>query len=237
MLNRTKYHLMFSCIALALCSFVVAVSLALTVRPSKILDSQNSINGALDANIVNKMISRLELSIKINPWNSNGQLLLGEYFRILAIQQRTLGNNSESNQYFYLSELAYLKAINLQPTWHIAWAKLAALYGELEPNESRKFVGAYTKAMLLGSFEEKSQAILIPLVFQHWNVLLKENKEQIVTMLAHAVKYSNIHFRTSLELAKNDKEKLYLLSQVVSKTWHKQTVKKASEKLMTRSIQ
>ena len=161
------------CIIFALWSGLWFWASALTVRPEAVINQweQNLANNtealSLEASaeqhaLALKMIDRLKRSIAINPLDARTNFLLARLYELLTITQK-------KPNYILLAELNYKNAIRKQPTWDLAWARVARVYDKQK--KEHLALSALTVGLTLGSYEVESERILIPLIFKYWDSL------------------------------------------------------------------
>lgn len=203
------------CIIFALLSLFLFWSSVLTVRPEAVITQWEQNKKEVNQELAITMIARLKQSIAINPLDANSHLLIAKYYEILAL--------TKPNKYAELAENEYKQTIKHQPSWGYAWGKLAKFYNNQEQLSEANFMYALSKAMLLGPYERKNQAVMIPLLFKHWSLIKNSKQKQAKKLIKHAVKYSNEHFLLSLNIAIKNKQ-LEILAPLLTKEWHKDTV-------------
>ena len=205
-------------------------SSVLTVRPESVISQweQNTKDKAEEINqvLALKMITRLKQSIAINPLDANSHLLLARYYEALTSNKPRIKENNELNQYTKLAELEYKIAIKHQASWDYAWAKQANFYSNQPELNTEPFMHALSKAMLLGPYERKTQAVIIPLLFKHWPLIAnnKQAQTQATKIIKHALKYGT-YAHLTLNSAKKY-QRLAELSPLLTKQWHKNRLKK-----------
>lgn len=210
------------CITFALLSIFLFWSSVLTVRPEAVITQWEQNKENINQELAVKMVTRLEQSIAINPLDANSHLLMARYYETLTSSE----TNTEPSQYSELAQQEYKSAIKHQPSWDYAWAKLASFYSDQQQINEANFMHALSKAMLLGPYERKNQAIIIPLIFKHWS-LIENNKQaqiQATKIIKHALRY-NTHALLTLNSAKKYKH-LSTLAPMLTQKWHKNRLKK-----------
>jgi len=172
------------CLTFALLSAVWFWALILTVRPETVITRwEQEYTGQIDQNLAQDMLYRLTKSVAINPLDANSYLLMASYYELLS--------EFEPIKYADEAELSYKLAIRYQPTWEYSWARLASYYSSQHKFNEEAFIHAFLNSVLSGPYEQKSQKIIIPLIFKHWEVLQKYEKEKALALniIAHALKY------------------------------------------------
>jgi tetratricopeptide (TPR) repeat protein len=171
------------------------------------------------------MITRLEQSIAINPLDANSHLLMARYYEALAHNRPPKESNDtkkiKSINYSEQAEKEYKLTIKHQPSWDYAWAKQAYFYSNQAELSETDFIHAISKAMLLGPYEKQTQLIIIPLIFKHWTLVVKnkEIKERAIKIIKHTLKHDNLTVFT-IDSAKKH-QKLKELAPLLTKQWHK----------------
>lgn len=219
------------CLIFALWSILWFWSAVLTVRPEKVITQWEEKKENIDPELAQTMITRLKQSIAINPIDANSYLLMAKYYQLLehsdkeANTEANIEENKNTSPYNTLAEQAYINAIKHQPSWDYAWAELAQFYSNQQTLNETKLKTALSNAMLLGPFEQKSQPILIPLIFKHWSIIAnnKEDMAQATKIIKLALKFSNSLL--TLNSAKTY-QKLAEITPLLTKQWHKNFAKK-----------
>jgi hypothetical protein len=242
------------CIVLAISASLWFWSTLITIRPLKLITAWEQNDVTFEQPLAIKLIPRLEQSLAINPLRAESYLTLARLYEQLAYNSELYNHNNTGNadttnkangptpnqqqnrsqgtnqKYLNLAELNYKKAIQQQPTWHYPWARLAALYSQ-NHRQKKLTLQVLRQAMLLGPYENETQKILIPLIFEHWTLLneMFANIDQMNKILRHALKF-NISAHVVLHAAKQF-NKLDELAPLLSKKWHKNWVKKFQREL------
>lgn len=182
----------------------------LTVRPAKTIEMWESQQESYEVQLAESFISRLDSSVSLNPFDANTYFLKARFYEMM-------GNNG-GNNFFLLAEKSYKQAIEMQPTWDYAWARLANLYSQ--DNLDRQAVSFLKQAAYLGKYEYKTQKYVIPLIFKHWSALatngnLLANEQGV---LEHALNYHS-HSLLVLDSAKKF-NRLDELEPMLKKKWH-----------------
>ena len=219
------------CMVFALWSALWFWSSVLTVRPETVITEwERDNNEYINQVLALKMLTRLEQSIAINPLDANSHLLMARYYEALAhnkpLQESNDTKKIKSNNYSEQAEKEYKLTIKHQPSWDYAWAKQANFYSHESKLNETAFIHAISKAMLLGPYEGKTQAVIIPLIFKHWSLLFKnkKNQEQAIRIIKHALKF-HINALITLDAAKKY-QRLAELAPLLTKKWHKNRLKK-----------
>lgn len=218
------------CLIFALWSILWFWSAVLTVRPEKVITQWEEKKENIEPELAQTMITRLKQSIAINPIDANSYLLMAKYYQLLEHSEKeanteanieaNIEENKNTSPYNTLAEQAYINAIKHQPSWDYAWAELAQFYSNQQTLNEAKLKTALSNAMLLGPYENKSQLILIPLIFKHWPLIAnnKKDQRQAIELINHAFKYANAQL--ILNSAKKH-QKLTILAPLLTKQWHK----------------
>jgi hypothetical protein len=222
------------CLALALCSALWFWALILTVRPEQLIGQWEKDQTTINMEMAESFIPRLERSITLNSLDANTSFLLARLYELLAKAQH-------KHKYSALAENAYKATIEKQPTWDYAWAKLANFYSNLEeamnttsqtqtsPHAqlqvtsqalSKELTQAFTRAITLGPYEDKTQKLVIPLIFEHWYALktARANREQVKAIIKHALKFHGNALLTLNSAKKHNK--LEELAPLLEQKWH-----------------
>jgi hypothetical protein len=226
------------CLALALCSALWFWALILTVRPEQVISQWEKDQTTINMEMAESFIPRLERSITLNSLDANTSFLLARLYELLAKAQH-------KHKYSALAENAYKATIEKQPTWDYAWAKLANFYSNLEeamnttsqtqtsPHAqlqvtsqalSKELTQALIQAITLGPYEDKTQKLVIPLIFKYWYSLQTEPakhehvKNQVESIIRHALKYES----TTLVILDSAKKynRLEELDPLLKQKWH-----------------
>jgi hypothetical protein len=233
------------CIVLVIGSTLYFWSALITIRPLKIVTAWEQNGSAFEQTLAIQLIPRLEQSIAVNPLRAESYLTLARLYDQLAhndgLVDKDIGdktdrtNISTQNQqlkqsYLNLAEVNYKNAIQQQPTWDYAWARLAAFYSH--NNKQQKLtLHVLNQAMLLGPYENETQKFIIPLIFEH-GALVDEfaaNREQAEKIVKHALKF-HTHAVLTLDAAKQF-NKLDQLAPLLSQQWHKNRLTKYMKEL------
>jgi hypothetical protein len=233
------------CIVLVIGSTLYFWSALITIRPLKIVTAWEQNGSAFEQTLAIQLIPRLEQSIAVNPLRAESYLTLARLYDQLAhndgLVDKDIGdktdrtNISTQNQqlkqsYLNLAEVNYKNAIQQQPTWDYAWARLAAFYSH--NNKQQKLtLHVLNQAMLLGPYENETQKLIIPLIFEHGALVVEiaANREQAEKIVRHALKF-NTHDRLVLSVAKQF-NKLDELAPLLSKQGHKNHLQKYQQEL------
>lgn len=164
-------------------------SSVLTIRPETSIISWEKKKEPINVDLAISFTERLKKSIAINPSNAKNHFLLARLYELLAFQE----NSSIKNTYLVNAKKSYQQAILNQPTWDIAWARLALLNNKT--NNKKQAINALEKALYLGPYENKNQSIIIPLLIKYWSVseFVQKNKSQIIKVFSHALKFKKNH--------------------------------------------
>lgn len=186
-------------------------SSVLTVRPEAVITQWEKNKEEFNQELAVKMIARLKQSIAINSLDANSYLLMAKYYETLT--------KNKLGQYAELAELAYKNAIKHQPSWDYAWARLAQFYSNQQPINEINLMHALSKSILLGSYERKSQKIIIPLLFKHWPLFTNKEHVQANKIIKQALTY-NPHAILTLKSARKYQQ-LRTLEPLLKQEWHK----------------
>jgi hypothetical protein len=128
------------CLALTLWAALWSWSELVTVRPANLLTQWQQNPAKFDQTLATSLLPRLKQSLAVNTGDANSYLLLAEVYQLIAEygemasdefnKQNTPPQKMQKQSYLDLAELNYKKAIQHQPTWHYAWAKLALFYSD-----------------------------------------------------------------------------------------------------------
>jgi len=212
------------CLVLAIWSALWFWASLLTVRPEIIVTKWEQGKIGFDEQLAKDLVVPLKQSLSLNSLDANTHLILARIYEQLA-------NNDEEKQQAYneLAEQQYNTAILNNPTWDYAWARFATFYNEQElatlANREEKIARTLIQAISLGPYEEKTQTLTIPIIFEHWDLLSSsENNPQIEKTIKHALKHNENSLLT-LESAKIH-NKLDNLEPLISKKWQLNLLKK-----------
>jgi len=215
------------CLALTLWAALWSWSALITVRPAKLLTQWQHKPAEFDQTLATSLLPRLEQSLAFNPADANSYLLLAGLYQLIAEHGGETDDkpNNQQQDYFDLAELNYKKAIQQQPTWDYAWAKLALFYSN-NNYQAKLTLQALNQSMLLGPYEDETQKIVIPLILKHWQNISQTptGLEQAADIIKHALKYYT-HALLTLDAAKQF-NKLDQLTPLLSQQWHKNRLKK-----------
>lgn len=236
--NNIKNVLFFMLfIGLSLWALSIAWASIVTVRAENTIIEWEQGKKAFNIEASYSFENRLKSSISINALNSNNYLLLARLY-----EYRALNATDKNEQYkdLFLAEQYYIQSIEKQPSSYYTWARFAYFYNKYinqisidKKNSTPKqqlIINTITQAIELGAFEAKTQPILIPLIFQHWDILF--NKEHVKSTLLKILKTSFKSDTNSLIILNEAKKhhKLYTLKHYITKQWHKNFIKKHIEK-------
>jgi hypothetical protein len=215
------------CLALALCSALWLWSSVLTVRPEKLLSQWQQKPAEFDKALATSLLPRLKQSLAFNASDANSYFLLAGLYQLLAEHGGETGDkpNNQQQDYFDLAEANYKKALQQQPTWDYAWAKLASFYNN-NNYQVKLTLPVLNQAMLLGPYELETQKILIPLIIEHWAFVseVPAMSEQAEKILRQSLKFGT-NARLVLEAAKQF-NKLDELTTLVTTHSHINRLKK-----------
>jgi hypothetical protein len=224
--NALYLFLSIICLALTLYSALWFWSSVLTVRPAQLLSQWQHKPAEFDQALAIKLIPRLKQSLSFNAGDASTYLLLAELYQMLAAHEAVSSGYLEQTQsYLHLAEDNYKKAIQHQPTWDYAWAKLATFYdqqltenavkgNQLEKQshakpfsntQNRTFLlmsWSLKRSIKLGPYESNTQRLILPLIFKHFELL--PNKSSINKVLKHTFTFKK-NASLALALAKKFK--------------------------------
>jgi hypothetical protein len=224
------------CMALAFWAALWLWSSVLTVRPAKLIDQWQQKPAEFDQAIATSLLPRLKQSLAFNASDANSYLLMAGLYQLLAEDGGEVGDkpNNQQQDYFDLAELNYKKAIQQQPTWDYAWAKLALFYSNNYSKE-KLAMQSLNQAMLLGPYENETQKKVILLIFKHWQNISQEPAQhtQALKIIRHAVKF-NTHSHFTLDVAKKF-NKLDELEPLLSQQRHKKRLTKYKKELAVKA--
>ena len=218
------------CLILAVWSAIIVWSTILTIRPEKTITYWQKNNSEFNLVLANKMITRLKRSISLNPSDANTHLVLAQFYQYLTQSDTNEIPKKNTKQNNLLAEQEYKEAIENQPSWDYAWAKLANFYSKRKDINDESLISAISQAMLLGPYEGRTQKIIIPLIFKHWHSLQISHKRQLTQLIKVALK----GYTSSLLIldSANKYNKLNDLMPLLEKKWHKDRVEKYMKQSM-----
>lgn len=128
----------------------------------------------------------LQSALRLTPDNAQ---LLDDLGFLNAARAASLGNPNvgsaeyASQQTLFSSAIdSYRAATVLRPTFPYTWAYLA-LAKHLKGETDTELWSAFDKAVRYGHNEPGAQTAIARVAFGHWDVLSKERKNQIITMI------------------------------------------------------
>lgn len=196
-----KYLFFFFFTLLASKVFLFFVAEILTLRPLRELKITKSADNYSSSVMRGEMIKRVELSLFFNDKNANAHVLLGDLY-----VEEIRANKEFNPLLFRLAELSYLNAIESEPSWDLAWARLVLLYNNTnkENLEYKKLLHSLITALELGKYEVDTQESLLPVIFERWNLLSSNTKGQLLRdeLIRHAFSF-HTHSELTLNLAKS----------------------------------
>lgn len=192
-LASTKINFVKAALIVALCSLVFWVgksmfSSMLSIRPatSIVLWEQNK--EPILPELAVSYIDRLKLSVAIDPNNAKSHFLLASLYELLAFEKNVAANDT----YILNAQQSYQNAVFHQPSWDIAWARLATLHSKL--NNNKEAINALEQALVLGPYEYQNQRLIIPIIIKYWNTdtFVKKNNSAIRKLFSHALNFKKI---------------------------------------------
>jgi hypothetical protein len=242
------------CIILAIGSTLWFWSALITIRPLKLITAWEQQSSAFEPILAIELIPRLEQSIAINPLRAESYITLARLYEQLvhnsdlvndnksdttnspAPNQQQTRNQQPNQNHLNLAELNYNLAIQQQPTWDYAWARLAAFYSHSRKQEQLT-LKVLSRAMLLGPYESKTQKIIIPLIFEHWALINKtqdmgEQAEKIVRRALNSYPHVHLVLSAAKEFNKFDE-----LAPLLSKQWQKNSLKRYQNEYRTKLVE
>lgn len=238
-IKNVLFSILFSMIFVGLSLWALSMAWAsiITVRAEKTIIEWEQGKKAFNLEASYSFENRLKYSVSINTLNANSHLLLARLY-----EHRALKTTDKNKQYkdLVLAEKHYINTIEKQPSSYYTWARLAYFYNKYINQiiinkkstvpEQQLIINTIIQAINLGAFEAKSQRILIPLIFQHWDVLF--NKEHVKPELLRIIK-TPFKNSTNLLMVLNEAKKhnkLYTLKPYVTAQWQKNFLKKHMKK-------
>lgn len=207
------------CIIFALWSALWFYSSVLTVRPEKVITQWEKKLKIVDETLLNRMITRLKLSLLLNPTDANTHFILARFYEQLAVTETD--TDKKLQKYIQLAEYEYKKAISKQPSNGYLWAKLANFYSVTSQVDQVIFNALYL-AIEYRKYERETQEVIIPLLLKYWDKLPNKIKNHSENLIRHAFKH-RINASSLILQAKSTKT-LTIINPLLTKKWHKDLV-------------
>ncbi len=190
----------------ALWAIIWCWSSLLTVKVEKTINAWEDKKIEFNLEESNNYIPRLQRSLALNPFSANTNLLLARLYDLKTIYSNTI----DAPHFFENAEKNYKLAIQKQPTWDYAWAKLANHYHLLNINTKQVhntnllLKTTLIKAMNVGPYERSTQRVIIPLIFKYWQLINTSEQHLKLTrkILIHATTYRD-NRNLTFNMAKN----------------------------------
>ena len=193
-------------ILLATWSLIWSWAEVITVRAEKTINKWEQQKAPFNNDQAQLFEKRLLNASVLQPNKGQTHLMLARLYTLYL----TNCYSSECIDYSSLAEERYNLAVMNSPTWEYAWARIANFYYiTLNSNKhslvirKKQLIRALTNALRLGTYEDETQKLILPLLFEYWDEINQNsNKAYLNNMMIHIFKF-NKNSTITLNLANN----------------------------------